>query len=104
MSNEKFVRVAALKDIGENAPFCASAGGVAVAIFKVQGKIYAIANTCSHAGGPLCEGEAKDSVVTCPWHGSKFNVQTGAVVNGPATTAVKSYPVEIRNDDVFVGV
>lgn len=79
-------------------------GGQSIAVFKVAGSYYAIENTCPHAGGPLAEGPLADEVVTCPWHGSRFNVKTGAVLAPPATRGVKSFPVRVTADDVEVQI
>ncbi len=80
------------------------AGGQSLAIFKVGGKYHAIENTCPHAGGPLAEGPLAGDAVTCPWHGFRFNVKTGAVLSPPATRGVKSFPVRITGSDVEVQV
>ena len=80
------------------------AGGQSLAIFKVGGNYYAIENTCPHAGGPLAEGTLAGEEVTCPWHGSRFNVKTGAVLGPPATRGVKGFPVRITGNDVEVEV
>lgn len=96
------IRVAAVKDVREGAALCVKADEKALALFLVNGAWRAIDNACPHAGGPLCEGEVADGVVTCPWHGSQFTIETGAIVHGPAKTGVKSYPVEVRGDDVYV--
>ena len=69
-------------------------GGEAVAVFNIDGKLYATQATCTHAGGPLCEGSLWGDIVTCPWHGSEFNVRTGEVVTGPADRPLKVYPVD----------
>ena len=59
--------------------------GASVLISRSQsGQLCAIANTCSHLGGPLGEGSRDGDVVACPWHGSKFDLCSGAVVEGPA--------------------
>ena len=71
-------------------------GGEQVAIFNVDGKLYATQNACTHAGGPLCEGSLWGDTVTCPWHGSEFDVRTGEVLNGPADTPLKVYHVEVQ--------
>jgi nitrite reductase/ring-hydroxylating ferredoxin subunit len=63
----------------------AHAGSVPVLVVRRGGVLNAIANTCSHAGGPLNEGSLNGNVVTCPWHGSRFCVLDGAVKGGPAT-------------------
>jgi nitrite reductase/ring-hydroxylating ferredoxin subunit/uncharacterized membrane protein len=56
-----------------------------VLLVRRHGKLCAIGAVCSHAGGPLDEGGLEDGNVTCPWHGSVFDVCTGAVKGGPAT-------------------
>ncbi|MHB8732607.1 MAG: Rieske (2Fe-2S) protein [bacterium] len=76
--------------------------GTAIAIFNVAGTFYAIANACTHTGGPLGQGRLDGSTVTCPWHGSQFDVTTGQVRKGPARTPAATYPVRVRGDDVFV--
>ncbi len=59
-------------------------------------------NTCPHRGGPLAEGMLAGEEVICPWHGSRFNVKTGAVLIPPARQGVKSFPVRVTGDDVEV--
>ena len=56
-----------------------------VLLTRVAGKVCALENTCTHAGGPLNEGTVEDGTVVCPWHGSRFRLSDGAVVGGPAT-------------------
>lgn len=80
------------------------ARGKSIAIFSLGGAYYAIENTCPHRGGPLSEGAVEDDEVTCPWHGSRFNIKTGALLTPPAREGVKSFPVRIAGDDVEVEV
>jgi nitrite reductase/ring-hydroxylating ferredoxin subunit len=80
------------------------AGGQSIAIFNVGGSFYAVDNTCTHRGGPLSEGTLTGDTVTCPWHGAKYNVKTGAVLSPPAPQGVKSYPVRVTGNDVEVQV
>jgi nitrite reductase (NADH) small subunit len=77
--------------------------GRAVALANVEGKIYAINNTCLHRGGPLGQGTLNGKVVTCPWHGWQFDVTTGKVVANPQA-GVDCYGVEVRGEDIFVEV
>jgi 3-phenylpropionate/trans-cinnamate dioxygenase ferredoxin component len=72
--------------------------GIRVAVAGVNGTLYAFDNTCTHLHCSLAEGELAGTVVTCPCHGSQFDVTTGAVLRGPAREPVRSYPVE-RQDD-----
>ena len=79
-------------------------GGQSIAIFTLGGTYYAIENTCPHRGGPLAEGMMAGEEVICPWHGSRFNIKTGAVVTPPAQRGVKSFPVRVTGDDVEIEI
>jgi len=68
--------------------------GDSVAVFNVNGTYYALDDYCTHAGGPLSEGTLHGQTVVCPWHGSCFDVATGAVLCGPATKPMKTYQVK----------
>lgn len=74
--------------------------GVPAVLIKDNKNIYAIAATCSHAGGPLNEGTYKDGVVYCPWHKSGFNMCDGSVANSPAVYSQPTFAVRIRNGKV----
>jgi len=80
------------------------AGGQNLAIFNIAGTYYAIENTCPHRGGPLAEGMMAGEEVICPWHGSRFNVKTGAVLTPPAQRGVKSFTVRVTGNDVEVEI
>ena len=80
------------------------AGGRSVAVFNLGGDYYAIDNTCTPRGGPLSDGTLANEEVTCPWHGARFNVKTGAVLGGPAPESVKSLPVRVTGEDIEVEV
>jgi nitrite reductase (NADH) small subunit len=75
--------------------------GKPVAVANVDGKFYAINNTCLHRGGPLGQGPLEGKIVTCPWHGWEYDVTTGKISQNPAV-GVNSYPIEIRGDEIFV--
>ena len=69
-----------------------------VAVFNVDGGFCATQATCTHRQGPFNEGTLDGSTVTCPWHGSQFNVCTGAVLRGPATDPLKTYTVTVEGE------
>ncbi|HUQ41763.1 MAG TPA: Rieske 2Fe-2S domain-containing protein [Candidatus Limnocylindrales bacterium] len=74
--------------------------GVAVFVAKVDGQVYAIANVCTHAGGPLNEGKwvgADRCEIECPWHASRFCVKDGGVVGGPATFGEPSFETRVTD-------
>jgi nitrite reductase/ring-hydroxylating ferredoxin subunit len=69
-----------------------------VAVFSVAGGFCATQAMCTHKAGPLSEGTVDDTTVTCPLHGSKFDIWTGAVLHGPATVPLKTYPVIVDGE------
>jgi nitrite reductase/ring-hydroxylating ferredoxin subunit len=86
---------ASIAAAGPSAPITDSAASSEIALFPIGGEVHAIDNVCSHAGGPLCEGSLDGAVVTCPWHGSKFDVTTGAVQGGPASRPQRCYRARV---------
>ncbi len=98
-----FVRIAGTADVAPGTGCVAEVNGHAIALFNVDGTYYAIDNTCVHRGGPLGEGELEGEEVTCPWHGWRYNVKTGACVTNPSA-CVKAYPVTIEGTDIKVQV
>jgi nitrite reductase/ring-hydroxylating ferredoxin subunit len=99
----KVVDVATLSDLPPGACLSVEASGVLIALFNVEGRIFATANTCPHAGGPLGEGLLHGEVVECPWHGWRFNVRTGVRPENPDFT-VPTYEVQIEGDRIRVAV
>ncbi|HEX9414020.1 MAG TPA: Rieske (2Fe-2S) protein, partial [Ktedonobacterales bacterium] len=70
-------------------------------VLRQGDRLCALAATCSHAGGPLDEGDLlAHRVVKCPWHGSRFQMDTGKVLDGPATMVQPVYLVRIREGQV----
>jgi nitrite reductase/ring-hydroxylating ferredoxin subunit len=69
-----------------------------VAVFNVNGGFCATQAACTHKQGPLNEGPLDGSTVTCPWHGSRFDVCTGAVLQGPAKDPLKTYRVTVDGE------
>ncbi|MBE1552167.1 nitrite reductase/ring-hydroxylating ferredoxin subunit/uncharacterized membrane protein [Mycobacterium sp. OAS707] len=67
-----------------------------------DGTVCAIAATCSHLGGPLDHGERQGDTVLCPWHRSRFDLRSGAVIDGPAVFAQPRYRVAQRDDQVEI--
>lgn len=63
--------------------------GTAVAIANIGGQMHAFEDECSHRSCPLSEGSLVESIVTCPCHKSRFDIRTGAVLNGPATLPIR---------------
>ena len=79
-------------------------GGQDVAVARVDGKLYAFGNVCTHQQCELADGDLDGNRVTCPCHGSQFDVATGDVLNGPATLPVDSYEVSEENGELRIGI
>jgi len=99
---KEFVAVLPEGELGEGEMKKVEAGGVPVLLVRRNGEIHAIAHTCSHMGGPLSEGKLEGEVVQCPWHGSRFNVRDGSVVDGPATFPQPCFEARVRDGQIEV--
>ena len=102
MSN--FVTIGQVSDIGEGEMKQVKVAGTRVAIANVAGTFYAFGDTCTHMGCSLSEGDLEETTVTCPCHGSMFDVTTGQVLRGPATKPEPSYMVEVRDGALWIEV
>jgi nitrite reductase/ring-hydroxylating ferredoxin subunit/uncharacterized membrane protein len=87
----------AVDSIPEGGMVATTVNGVSVLLARRDGQLVALANRCTHRGGPLDEGSISDGSVVCPWHGSRFRLTDGCVLAGPAT---RPQPVlEVRDLD-----
>ena len=84
-------------DLPDDTPTGAEAEGRRIMLYRHHGRLYAIDNICSHAGGLLSRGPVADLTVTCPLHGSRFSLATGCVSRGPASQPQPVLPTRIRN-------
>ena len=97
-----FVSALPVSELPDNTLRRVEVAGVPVVLVKLGAKYAAIAATCSHAGGPLDEGELQGDVVQCPWHGSRFRMRDGKALTGPATFAQPRYDVQVRDGMIYV--
>jgi nitrite reductase/ring-hydroxylating ferredoxin subunit len=73
-----------------------------VALFNVDGRLYAIEDICPHDDGPLAEGELTGCVIACPRHGAQFDITNGNVLRAPALANVPAYHVRVQGDEVQI--
>ena len=100
----EYVKVATTNQLLPGHSILVKAKGQEIALYNVAGTYYAIGNTCPHSKGPLAEGRLFGTVVTCPWHGSQFNVTTGQCQGGPASSDVATYPVRVEGHTILIQV
>ena len=98
-----WIRVAPAADIAPGDYASVEVDGVFVAVFNVDGEFFAIDDVCTHDGGGLAGGEIEDHQVSCPRHGARFSLRTGAALSPPAYEPVKSYPTRVVEGYVEVG-
>jgi 3-phenylpropionate/trans-cinnamate dioxygenase ferredoxin subunit len=99
-----FVKIADVDELQPGERKVVEVEGRYIALFNVGGEFFAIADICTHDGGPLAEGELDDHIIACPRHGATFDVRTGEVLSFPAITPVPSYQVKIEGGEVLVAV
>lgn len=99
---DKFVPVMKESELEENKMHKAEADGIPVLVVKCKGRIFVMAEKCSHLGGPLSEGEFDGEAVTCPWHYSKFAIEDGRILDGPAAYTQPCFQVRVRNGQIEV--
>lgn len=81
---QDFVRVAADSEVPPRKPVRVEHKGTPILLIRQGSQIFALAETCGHLGGPLSEGKLEGETITCPWHGSRFSIRDGHVINGPS--------------------
>jgi len=96
-----FVPVAATGDIPAGQARAYVVGDREIAIFNVDGALYAIENSCPHQGGPLADGFIDGPIVTCPWHAWCFDVRTGEMTLAGFTT-VDTFEVQVEGATISV--
>lgn len=101
-----FLPVLPLSDLEEDRPRRveiwdeAARAAIGVVLVRHQGRVHAMGSRCSHMGGPLDEGWVQDGGLVCPWHGSRYCLATGDVLDGPSTAPQPRYEVRINDGHV----
>ncbi|WP_250030888.1 non-heme iron oxygenase ferredoxin subunit [Paractinoplanes maris] len=95
--------VGSVADVAKGATISVELDGVDIAVVHADDdKFYAVRDECSHAAVPLSEGEVEGCTLECWLHGSRFDLRTGEPSGPPAFTPVATFPVEIRDGDIYV--
>src|SRR5437868_13543809 len=98
----EFTAVLSQSDLGDGKPVRAEHNGTTILLVRRGSQIFALAETCSHLGGPLSEGKLDGDVIQCPWHGSRFSIRDGHVVDGPAVHPQPCLEARIQNGQIEV--
>lgn len=96
------VYVAKVKELPVGGCRVVQVGEKPVAVFHTESGYHALTDYCSHRAGPLSEGTLQGDVVTCPWHGSQFDLKTGKPLCKPAVQNVATYKVQVVGDEILI--
>jgi 3-phenylpropionate/trans-cinnamate dioxygenase ferredoxin subunit len=106
-----FVKICKISDVKDGNRKKFEVEGKEILVSNIGGKYYAINNKCTHRNGDLSQGKLEGNIVTCPKHGSKFDITTGKVVSGPKIPLLKlkindeeKYEIKIDGDSLLVKV
>jgi nitrite reductase/ring-hydroxylating ferredoxin subunit len=98
-----WVRVADETEVVDGEPFASEVNGVAIALYRYQGDVYAIGDLCTHEHVRLSDGWLHETIIECPLHQSCFDIRTGKVIEGgPAKEDISVFAVKIEEGGVFV--
>ncbi|HET8561464.1 MAG TPA: non-heme iron oxygenase ferredoxin subunit [Marmoricola sp.] len=99
-----YLRACSVDEVREDEGLGVTVDGLEVVVARCGDEFFALQDLCSHAAVALSEGMVADCQVECFLHGSMFDLRTGKPTNLPATEPVSTFPVEVRDGDVYVDV
>src|SRR5215213_6681594 len=89
-------------DVREDQVIGAVVEGQRIALYRLNGEVFATSDVCSHQFALLSDGFVEGDCIECPLHAAQFDIRTGDLICGPATTSIASYPVKVENGQVLV--
>jgi metal-sulfur cluster biosynthetic enzyme/nitrite reductase/ring-hydroxylating ferredoxin subunit len=98
----EFTRVCDVAEVPDPGKTLVDVDGDMVAVFHVDGAWHALDDVCTHDGGPLADGELRNHTISCPRHGAKFDIRTGAALTMPAIRSTRSHEVKVDDGGVWV--
>lgn len=97
-------RICAVGDVAENRPYAGTIAGVPVAVFRQDGRFFALHDLCSHAYARLSEGFLVRGAIECVLHNARFELDTGACVSIPRYDDVRTYELRVEDGEVLVRI
>lgn len=99
-----FVEIAPVSELPNGGRLFVELGDKPIVVFNIAGRIFAIGDVCTHDDGPLGDGTLEGYNIVCPRHGAEFDVRTGKAMQMPAVVDVHAYPVQVRDEKIFIGI
>ena len=104
MGTIEYHAVAKTDDLGEEEVMAVFVGSEEIALYNVEGEFYATHGVCTHENVGLADGFVEGDLIECPLHNACFEIKTGKAVNPPAEVDLKTYPVKVEGDTIYVGI
>ncbi len=102
--SHNWIDIASVDDLPDEDVVGIDASGKSIALYQVEGEVYATDNICTHGNARLCDGFLEGHEIECPLHQGKFDIRSGKAMCAPLTEDVKTYPVKIEGSRVFVAI
>jgi naphthalene 1,2-dioxygenase system ferredoxin subunit len=102
--SDQWIDVTATEDIPEDDVIGVDIAGKSIALYRVEDEVFATDNLCTHGNARLCDGFLEGYEIECPLHQGKFDIRNGKAMCAPLTEDVKTYPIKIEGDRVFVAI
>lgn len=99
---EQWEDAAAAEEVAEGETIGVAVDGHEIALYNVEGAIFATSNICTHGHAQLCEGYLEGHEIECPLHQGRFDVRSGKALCAPLIGDVRTYPIKVENGRVFV--
>jgi 3-phenylpropionate/trans-cinnamate dioxygenase ferredoxin subunit len=100
--SDSYIPIASLSALKTSKLLCVKPAGLRIALAYVDGKVFAVDDICSHEDASLSKGSLHGECVKCPLHGSRFDLNNGEALDDPAEDPIRTYPVKIDGDQIFV--
>jgi len=101
---DRFVKVGKVEDLAPGKMMQVIVGDQRILLANVDGRYYAIDDTCTHEDASLSAGSLRGALVKCPLHGSRFDVRTGRAMEEPAEEDLKTYAVRLEGESILIDV
>ncbi|WP_439687792.1 Ferredoxin subunit of nitrite reductase or a ring-hydroxylating dioxygenase [Cupriavidus oxalaticus] len=99
---ETWIEAALLSSIPQDDVIAVAVQGKEIALYGVDGDVYATDNVCTHGHARLCDGFLEGHEIECPLHQGRFDIRNGAAMCAPLTEGIRTYPVRIEGDKVYL--
>lgn len=100
----QWIDIAATDDLPDDDVMGVDIEGRSIALYQIEGEVYATDNICTHGNARLCDGFLEGHEIECPLHQGKFDIRNGKAMCAPLTEDVRTYPVKIEGNRVFVEI